>query len=113
MTGLTRICRHVEKLREGFPNKKFRMGSTKYLREDHWERIKDSLTGKPGIVGCAGDKMVSEFPGMRKTSGDKQVDETEPTLDLRARLLVEPDFERITEHASMVRLVSRNAGVIF
>ena len=92
---------------------KFRMGSTKYLRENRWEQIKDSLPGKPGIVGCAGDKMVSEFPGMRKTSGHKQVDETEPTLDLRARLLVEPDFERITEHAPMVRLVSRNAGIIF
>ena len=50
---------------------------------------------------------------MRKTSGHKQVDETEPTLNLRARLLVEPDFERVTEHASMMRLVPWDTGVIF
>ena len=34
-------------------------------------------------------------------------------LNLRACLLVQPDFERITEHAFMVCLVPGNAGVIF
>lgn len=31
------------------------MDETKYLREDQWERIKDSLPGKAGDVGRTGD----------------------------------------------------------
>ena len=31
------------------------MDYTKYLREDQWERIKDSLPGKAGDVGRTGD----------------------------------------------------------
>jgi hypothetical protein len=64
---------------------KFRMDDTKYLREDHWERIKDSIPAelKPGIVGCSGDKRISELPGIRRTVARRRVDKTKTPLDLR------------------------------
>ena len=45
------------------------MDDTKYLREDQWERIKESLPGKAGDVGRTGDhrRCIEAVMGIGRT----------------------------------------------